>query len=462
MPFTDQSYLNLPECFYVRQHPQPVRSPEMLLWNEDLAERLGLEKDLALYAGNHVPESLNPLAQAYAGHQFGHFTMLGDGRAILLGEASDREGCVWDVQLKGSGRTPFSRGGDGRAALEPMLREYLISEAMAALGIPSTRSLCVVVSGEPVMRESALPGAILTRVASSHLRVGTFEYAASYQGEAALEALLRFAGKRHDANCVRALDFFQGVLERQASLVAKWMAVGFVHGVMNTDNVAISGETIDYGPCAFMDRYDPETVFSSIDQQGRYAYGNQPQITHWNLAVLAGALLPLFDADEKVAEEMAKACLDRFPRVFRAAWQKEMNAKIGLATLQEGDDRLVGDLLNLMHEKKADYTNTFRDLNPMMPLIGFEAWHAEWLKRLGGEGMTADEIERRMQKVNPAVIPRNHQVEAALNAAGAGEMDAFNRLLDLLKDPYNRERAYGDLAMAPPSDAPPYQTFCGT
>ena len=458
MPFTDQSTLNLPEGFYARQHPQPVRSPEMVLWNGDLAADLGLEKDLGLYAGNCVPESLNPIAQAYAGHQFGHFTMLGDGRAILLGEAVDREGGVWDVQLKGSGRTPFSRGGDGRAALEPMLREYLISEAMVALGIPSTRSLCVVASGESVMRESALPGAILTRVASSHLRVGTFEYAASYQGEEALGSLLRFAVKRHDPNCERAIDFFQGVLERQASLVAKWMAVGFVHGVMNTDNVAISGETIDYGPCAFMDRYDPDTVFSSIDQQGRYAYANQPQICHWNLAVLAGALLPLFDAEEEAAEQRARECLDRFPACFRSCWQQAMNAKLGLSTVRAGDEQLVGELLERMHQTQADYTRTFYDLDPAAPLSGFEDWHRKWERRLEGE---RDPL-RRMTENNPAVIPRNHQVEAALNAAGRGDMQPFQRLMDLLSDPYNRGRDYGALALPPPPDAPVYRTYCGT
>ncbi len=458
MPFSEQTYLNLPPKFFQRQEAHPVSSPEMRIWNHALADEWGLEEELFLFSGNTFPDTLAPLAQAYAGHQFGQFTMLGDGRAVLLGEAENTVGGKVDVQLKGSGRTRYSRGGDGRAALEPMLREYLISEAMHALGIPTTRSLCVVSTGEKVVREEMLPGAILTRIAASHLRVGTFEFAAQFAEEGALESLLRYAITRHDPECTHVADFYQGVIERQASLVAKWMAVGFVHGVMNTDNVAISGETIDYGPCAFMDRYDPETVFSSIDQQGRYAYANQPQITHWNLAVLASALLPLFDEEEGRAEELARECLDRYPQIFRAAWQKEMNAKIGLSTLQEGDDRLVADLLDLMHKYQADYTNTFRDLDPQSVPSGFEDWQLQWQKRLVGETDGVGE----MKKHNPAVIPRNHQVEAALHAAGEGDMTKFNQLLDQLKDPYNRERNFGELSDPPPADAPAYRTFCGT
>ncbi|MDF3129675.1 YdiU family protein [Kiritimatiellaeota bacterium B1221] len=458
MPISQQTYLNLPPELYQLQEPQPVSDPKMVIWNHSLGEEWGLGEDVALFAGNAVPASLTPLAQAYAGHQFGHFTMLGDGRAVLLGEAEKGGGERVDVQLKGSGRTRYSRGGDGRAALEPMLREYLISEAMHALGIPTTRSLCVVSTGEKVYREEVLPGAILTRLASSHLRVGTFEFAAGFRPPEELSALLRYAMDRHDPACETGADFFQGVIDRQASLVAKWMAVGFVHGVMNTDNVAISGETIDYGPCAFMDRYDPETVFSSIDQQGRYAYGNQPQITHWNLAVLASALLPLFDEEEEAAEAIARECLDRFPQIFRAVWQKEMNEKLGLSSLQVGDDQLVGDLLNRMHEGQMDYTNTFRDLHPEHPLTGLEDWHQEWVKRLAGE----EGVMGRMQAHNPAVIPRNQQVEAALHAAGEGEMSHFHSLLDLLKDPYNRKQDFGELAVTPPKDAPAYKTFCGT
>ncbi|MGA0333579.1 MAG: protein adenylyltransferase SelO [Kiritimatiellia bacterium] len=458
MPFADLSYLQLPESFYRFQYPVPVKQPELIYWNQPLAEELGLEPDLQLYAGNRIPEDLTPISQAYAGHQFGHPTMLGDGRAVLLGEVLTRRGRRMDVQLKGSGRTPFSRGGDGRAAVEPMLREVLISEAMHALGIPSTRSLAVCRTGEEVLREKPLPGAVLTRVASSHLRVGTFEYAAALEDPEALSALLRVAVVRHDPGCGSAREFLRGVIRRQAALVAKWMAVGFVHGVMNTDNMAVSGETIDYGPCAFMDRYDPDTVFSSIDQQGRYAYANQPQICHWNLAVLAGTLLPLLHPVAEKAEEMARECLEEFPTVFRADWQRAMNAKLGLSTVEEGDERLVGELLDTMQRSGADYTRTFYDLDPATPLPGFADWHLKWQKRLE----TETGPERRMREHNPAVIPRNHQVETALHAAGKGDLEPFLRLMDLLSDPFNRARDYGALALPPPPDAPPVVTFCGT
>jgi uncharacterized protein YdiU (UPF0061 family) len=457
--FFQQSYLTLPDAFYVQMDPLAVKNPEMVVWNESLAKELGIAQDVHVFGGNQVLSSMKPLAQAYAGHQFGHLTMLGDGRAILLGEASSANGTKVDIQLKGSGRTPFSRGGDGRAALEPMLREYLISEAMHALGIPTTRSLAVVSTGEEIMRESGfLPGAVLTRVAASHLRVGTFEFAAHLDNPKDLRSLIAFALKRHDPDRSTALEFFRGVMERQASLVAQWMGVGFVHGVMNTDNIAISGETIDYGPCAFMDRYDPETLFSSIDQQGRYAYGNQPHITQWNLAALAGALLPAIDADASKAEAQAREVLDEFPAVFRQEWQKIMNAKIGLETVKEGDDTLVAELLDLMLKTRSDYTNTFCALNPSTPLPGFEDWHATWCKRCEGES----NVLERMHETNPAVIPRNHKVEAALQAAGEGDLSTFNTLLDFLSDPYNRSRDYGDLAEAPPPDAPAYKTFCGT
>lgn len=458
MPFIDLSYLQLPQTFYVHQHPLPVKDAEFLVWNEPLAQRLGLEKDMELFAGNRVPTGQTPVAQAYRGHQFGHSTMLGDGRAVLLGEVETTDGQRMDVQLKGSGRTPFSRGGDGRAAVEPMLREYLISEAMYALRIPSTRSLAVCATGEKVLRESALPGAVLTRVASSHLRVGTFEYAAALDDPDALRALVIYALNRHDPERSTPLEFFEGVIERQASLVAKWMAVGFVHGVMNTDNVSISGETIDYGPCAFMDRYDPETVFSSIDRQGRYAYGNQPHITHWNLAVLAGALLPVIHGDSDTAEQKAREKLDLFPERFRAAWQKEMNAKIGLSSIKDGDDLLIGELLDVMYKNQADYTRTFSDLDPERVMTGYEEWHGKWMKRLEGE---KDPL-KRMHETNPVVIPRNHQVEAALHAAGGGDLTKVEALLDLLSDPFNRSRPYGELAEPPPQDAPAYITFCGT
>lgn len=453
MAFLCQSYLQLPEVFYVKQSPCPVTAPATVLWNRELAASLGLDPDVALYSGNRVPAHLQPLAQAYAGHQFGHFTMLGDGRALLLGEAEDWEGNRWDVQLKGSGRTPFSRGGDGRAALEPMLREYLISEAMHALGIPSTRSLAVLSTGEPVYRETALPGAVLTRVAASHLRVGTFEFASAFGSDADLMALVYYALARHDPVREGAAGLLQGVMERQAALVAKWMAVGFVHGVMNTDNMAISGETIDYGPCAFIDRYDPETVFSSIDRQGRYAFGNQPQVAHWNLAVLAGALLPGFSDEAE-----ARGLLDQFPQLFRRCWQREMNAKLGLSDLRPGDETLVKDLLALMQEQRLDYTLTFARLDPEKPLPGVESWHARWRDRLREE----TEVSARMLRHNPRVIPRNHVVEAALQAAGRGDMGLYHEVLDALQDPWNPARDFGPLAEPPPADAPHYRTFCGT
>lgn len=459
MPLFPSGYAALPSTLYDPQLPVPVRCPECVVWNTDLAAELGVSEDPELYGGNRIPDSLTPLATAYAGHQFGQFTMLGDGRAVLLGDAETAAGKRFEVQLKGSGRTRYSRGGDGRAALEPMLREYLISEAMYALGIPTTRSLCVVATGEKVLREQALPGAVLTRVAASHLRVGTFEYASAFQDERTLHALLTFAVGEGEP--VSALDFFRQVLKRQAALVAKWMAVGFVHGVMNTDNTAISGETIDYGPCAFLDRYDPETVFSSIDQQGRYAYGNQPRILHWNLAVLAGTLLPLMHEKGETAEARAREQLDRFPEIFREAWQREMNAKLGLASVHPGDDQLVGDLLELMHKQQRDFTATFSMLHPGQPLSGLEDWHARWTARLAEEKAGEDPL-RRMHRHNPVVIPRNHQVEAALEAAGQGDLAPCRRLRALLQDPFNREKDFGDLLRPPPADAAPYVTFCGT
>ncbi len=431
----------------------------MLIWNEDLAKELGIAAlPDAVWAGSEtVPHSV-PFAQAYAGHQFGHFTMLGDGRALVLGEHVTPGGDRVDVQLKGSGRTPFSRRGDGRAALEPMLREYLISEAMHALGVPTTRSLAVVTTGEPVMREQPLPGAVLTRIAGSHIRVGTFEYAAQLEGTEALRALLMYAIQRHAPHCASArspaLAFLKHCLHSQAALMAHWMSVGFVHGVMNTDNMALSGETIDYGPCAFMDHYDPDTVFSSIDTQGRYAYGNQPRIAHWNLAVLASALLPLLEG-EKEAE--ARAVLDLYPERFQSAWRQKMAAKIGIEDAVEEDDGLIQSLLSRMQEENLDYTRTFLDLEQGIP-DHLEDWADSWQKRVGSLG----EARKRMQTVNPVIIPRNHKVESALHAAGGGDLQPFTDMLLAVRQPFDRSLLGSPYSEAPPPGTPRTVTFCGT
>ncbi len=369
----DNSYVSLPQSLFTNYQPTPVRSPKLAILNDSLATSLGLnvqalqsEEGVATLAGNQVPDGAFPLAQAYAGHQFGHFTMLGDGRALLIGEHITPRGERVDIQLKGSGRTPYSRGGDGRAALGPMLREYMISEAMHALGIPTTRSLAVVTTGESVIRETALPGAILTRVAVSHIRVGTFQYASKWGTAEDLRALADYTLQRHypdaDAAENRYLSLFQEVIKRQAELIAKWQLVGFIHGVMNTDNMAISGETIDYGPCAFMDTYDPATVFSSIDAQGRYAYGNQPQIAGWNLARFAEALLPLLHDQQEEALKLAEDAILEFPKLYESNWLAGMRAKLGIFNEEEQDEALIEDLLSLMQEHHADYTNTFRAL----------------------------------------------------------------------------------------------------
>lgn len=470
MPAFEHSYQQLPDSLYVQQPPISVARPEEVVFNHQLAEELGLEeRSPDVLAGNRLLPDMRPIAQAYAGHQFGHFTMLGDGRAVLLGEWNCPDGRRVDFQLKGSGRTPFSRGGDGRAALEPMLREYLISEAMHALGIPSTRSLCVIATGEPVYREQSLPGAILTRIAASHLRVGTFEFATHVaKDRETLLALTRYSIQRHFPDAAESeqpgVELLERVMQGQADVIAQWMRVGFVHGVMNTDNMAISGETIDYGPCAFMDVYDPDTVFSSIDTQGRYAYGNQPHIGQWNLACLAGALLPILDPDEKTAEEIAKDALGRFPDLFHTSWQREMNAKLGLKTVQPDDKELVQGLLDWMQQTRTDYTLGFQGLHPEHPPRDPEMalWQDRWTERLRQEGGDTPEILLRMQQANPVVIPRNHQVEAALNAAGEGDMKPFMNLHDVLATPYRRTEFSAEFEQPPAPGTPPYRTFCGT
>ena len=473
----DHSYARLPEIFFTHTQPVAVADPRLVILNRPLAISLGLDPDVLkneakLFAGIKIPQGSEPIAQAYAGHQYGHFTNLGDGRAILLGEHLTPSGHRFDIQLKGSGRTRYSRGGDGRAALGPMLREYIISEAMHALGIPTTRSLAVATTGEEVVRQELLPGAVLTRVAASHIRVGTFQYAAALDNLDALRALADHTLQRHFQELIesetRYFDFFQAVTERQAALIAKWLHVGFIHGVMNTDNMALSGETIDYGPCAFMNDYDPETVFSSIDRQGRYAYGNQPQIARWNLARLAEALLPLLHEDPNTAVDLANEALGAFEARFQGHWLLGMRSKLGLITAEKEDAALVQELLDWMHASHLDFTNTFRTLSdesaiakPTFIDTEFLAWHEQWITRLARQPQSPAEATEKMRAHNPAVIPRNHKVEEALAAAADGDLNVMHCLLDVLADPYRNGTSLE--YTAPPSPgAAAYQTFCGT
>ena len=477
----DNSYAKLPEGFHVRLNPVPVRLPKLVVFNQTLARLLGLNPEAlrkgegaAVFSGNRIPEGAEPLAQAYAGHQFGSFTMLGDGRAILLGEQVTPEGERFDIQLKGSGKTPFSRMGDGRAALGPMLREYIISEALHALGIPTTRSLAVVTTGEPVFRETALKGAILTRTAASHIRVGTFEYAAARANTGEIRALADYTIGRHfpDVAAARSpyLELFEAVMERQASLVARWLLVGFIHGVMNTDNMALCGETIDYGPCAFMDAYDPNTVFSSIDLNGRYAYGRQPQIAQWNLARFAETLLPLIHEDPQQAVETANEAVSKFPDVFQKLWLEGMRAKLGLMNREADDAALVQDLLDCMQRHGADFTNTFRDLASgslpeasMSRAADFRKWFDRWQARLERQPGSTEASRRLMDAHNPAVIPRNHRVEEALEAAV--ERDDFavlEKLMAVLSQPFQDPPEEAGYHLPAPPSAQPYRTFCGT
>ena len=470
----DNSYAKLPGFFFTLQNPVPVTGPKMVAFNHKLADILGAPHDLQVFAGNRTPGGALPLAQAYAGHQFGHFTMLGDGRALLLGEQITGAGKRFDIQLKGSGQTPYSRRGDGRAALGPMLREYLISEAMTGLGVPTTRSLAVVATGEPVMRERPLPGAVLTRVAASHIRVGTFEYAAYFGSPAHVQALADYTMARHFPGAVSYADFLQEVVAGQASLIAKWQLLGFIHGVMNTDNMAISGETIDYGPCAFMDVYNPHTVFSAIDEDGRYAYKNQPKMAVWNLSRFAETLLPLLHADEKEAVKTARTVVEGFWDMYHAHWLAGMRGKLGLPVERDvdGDDEMAADaelaeaLLALMLRHRADYTNTFRALTlgepPDIPMADFMPWYDRWQARLGRQPQPKEAVTASMKGHNPAVIPRNYLVEEALAAAEAGDLAVMDRLLSVLENPYGYTDAQGDYAAAPGVVDGGYQTFCGT
>jgi len=477
-PFNN-TYDQLPEHFYAQCLPTPVKNPQLIKLNESLATQLGLDfKKLnssvgaALFSGNRISKDSNPIAMVYAGHQFGYFVpQLGDGRAILLGEIVDKNNQRFDIQLKGSGQTPYSRRGDGRAALGPVMREYIISEAMYALGIPTTRSLAMFSTGEMVMRETALPGAILTRVASSHIRVGTFEYFSALGDEKSVKLLADYAINRYYPE-VKTMQnpyvgFLNAVCDAQASLVAKWMNVGFIHGVMNTDNMTISGETIDYGPCAFMDEYHPSTVFSSIDSSGRYAYKNQPNIAQWNLARLAETLLPFLDKNELEATKIANEIVHRFSQNYENYWWNGLRRKLGLFTNQPQDIELIKKLFVVMHVKSADFTNTFRMLSAV-PEGGaidaaFEDWSKIWLNRHKEESRNSEEVGKLMRSQNPAFIPRNHWVQKAINdAVEQNNFDTMNLLISILSNPYEEQPHYVDFQKPPTATERITQTFCGT
>jgi len=475
----DNSYSKLPDSFKEKIRPIPVKKPELVILNKDLAKELNLDfsnldnKEISeLFSGNSLPSGSESIAQAYAGHQFGHFTMLGDGRAVLIGEHLSKNKDRYDIQFKGSGKTAFSRNGDGRAALGPMLREYIISEAMFNLGIPTTRSLAVVKTGEEVIRETPLHGAILTRVALSHIRVGTFQYIAAREKKDELKTLLDYVIKRHYPNIENSknkpTDLLKVVLNKQIDLIVNWMRVGFIHGVMNTDNMSISGETIDYGPCAFMDTYDPKTVFSSIDQTGRYAYCNQPVITKWNLSRFAECLIPLIDSDQNKAIEIATEIINSFEKKYEEKWLNMMRDKLGLFGVDDKDKFLILDLLTWMHQKKVDYTNTFCHL--MNFKIGedkiykdndFQNWKKRWQDRLKINNNTTEKYVKLMRSVNPLVIPRNHKVEETLNEANNNNIKPLNKLLEILHKPYIEQKDIIEY-QCPNSSSDKYQTFCGT
>ena len=483
----DNSYARLPAPFQLPQRPAAVSAPKLIAFNRPLAAELGLDLEgasdqrlAAIFSGQEIAEGAQPLAMAYAGHQFGQFVpQLGDGRAILLGEVIDRNGERRDIQLKGGGQTPFSRRGDGRAALGPVLREYIVSEAMAALGVPSTRALAAVLTGDPVYRETALPGAVFTRVAASHIRVGTFQFFAARGDHEALRRLAdyviarHYPGLEHQENSHLAL--LKAIVTRQAELIAHWMAVGFIHGVMNTDNMTVSGETIDFGPCAFMDTYDPAKVFSSIDQFGRYAYRNQPAVAQWNLARLAEAMLPILDSDIDAAVEMANGAVIDFAQLYQAAWLKRMGAKIGLLNPEEGDRPLIEGLLDVMAQGGADFTLTFRALcaaaegndAPVHACLAdpsaFDAWAGAWRERLGRDAQTPTARAEAMRHANPYIIPRNHRIEQAIVAAvSTGDFAPFERMVEAVIKPYETREAFADFTKPPQEDEVVLRTFCGT
>jgi len=484
----DTTYLQLPTRFYTRLAPTPVASPGPIRVNRRLAVLLGIDADwlasaegTAILAGNGLPEGSEPLATVYAGHQFGGWVpQLGDGRAILLGEVVGTDGVRYDIQLKGSGRTPYSRGGDGRAPLGPVLREYIVSEAMAALGVPTTRSLAAVTTGETVYRQVPEPGAVLTRVAQSHIRIGTFQFFLARQDIEGLRLLTDYVIERHYPQAAEAdnpvISLFEAVVEAQAALVAQWQLLGFIHGVMNTDNMLLSGETIDYGPCAFMDTFHPETVYSSIDHQGRYAYRNQPGIAQWNLACLAQALLPLMDDDAERATTLAQDALDAFPDRYQAAYRRGMAGKLGLSALEPGDDPLVIDLLDLMTVEKTDFTLSFRRLADLAGEdsgqgVGglfefspaFSPWLERWRSRLEQDGRDPARRQAAMYRANPVFIPRNHLVAEAIDqAVGENDFSTFHSLVDLLESPPDFDPALATFARPPRPEQVVSQTFCGT
>ena len=485
----DNSYSKLPDIFFERINPVAVKKPSLIQFNKSLAKEIGLNLEKnenlfsVIFSGNKILKGSEPIALAYAGHQFGHFVpQLGDGRAILLGEIINNDGRRFDIQLKGSGQTRYSRGGDGRAPLGPVIREYIISEAMHALDIPTTRSLAIVATGEMVSRETLLPGGILTRIASSHLRVGTFEYFAAFKDLKNLKLLTDYAINRHFPNIkndddFRYQKFLKLVCENQASLIAKWMHVGFIHGVMNTDNTSISGETIDYGPCAFMDNYDPNTVFSSIDHHGRYAYGNQPNIAQWNIACLGQCLLPLINTERNKAIEIVEEILDGFADAFRKYWLNGMYKKIGLLENKKNNHILLDELLRLMEKDKSDFTLTFRYLSNLVEEENnnslfkqqflskneIDSWLVKWKECLKKEGNSEKEIKKLMLKVNPAFIPRNHQVEKAIyEVINNYDYSYVNRLIELLNKPYNYQPDNLEYMNPPDNYDQNYQTFCGT
>jgi uncharacterized protein YdiU (UPF0061 family) len=476
----DNTYSKLPDIFSSKTSPIKVKKPNLIFLNNNLSKKLELDfskinnEDLSqLFSGNLLPKDSKTIAQAYAGHQFGHFTMLGDGRATLMGEHVTKDNERFDIQFKGSGITPFSRNGDGRAALGPMLREYIISEAMHALNIPTTRSLAVVKTGEDVVRENILQGAILTRVASSHLRVGTFQYIAARQNENELKTLVNYTVERHYPNIKQsknqALDLLKVLMEKQINLVINWMRVGFIHGVMNTDNMTISGETIDYGPCAFMDVYDPQTVFSSIDQLGRYAYFNQPSITKWNLARFAECLVPLINEDKDKAVKIVTEEINNFEKIYEIKWLNMMRDKLGLFGEDPKDQVLILDLLTWMHQNKADYTNTFCYLmnekiqnNKIFDDENFIVWKKRWEERLKLNNNMPEKYLKLMKSVNPLVIPRNHKVEEALESANNNDLSLVIKLIEILEKPYENQKGINEYKSIAPISDQKYQTFCGT
>lgn len=481
------TYTKLPDVFYTKQLPASVPFPRLKILNSKLADEMGLdssflesEAGVQILSGNRILEGSTPIAQAYAGHQFGYFTMLGDGRAVLLGEYEAKNGQWYDIQLKGSGRTPYSRGGDGKAALGPMLREYIISEGMHGLGIPTTRSLAVMVTGETIRREESLDGAILTRIAKSHIRVGTFEYASGFLNTENVKALADYTIKRHfpileeeaGVSCHNVYHgFLQNVIKQQAYLVAKWQLAGFIHGVMNTDNMTISGETIDYGPCAFMDRYKPDTVFSSIDINGRYAYKNQPSVAMWNLAVLSETLLPLLDSTPSKAVEIAEKEVTEFAKWYKKYWLEGMGKKLGIESATEEDAEWIGQLLYLMEKYRADYTDTFFQLTKgtiekteFYRSQEFREWLTLWEKRIMVQNQTKKEIEKRMKQSNPIIIPRNYLVEEALEAAVQRRDDTvLKKFVEALQNPYDYDHIPMQYTKVPrESDSCMYKTYCGT